>query len=180
MKTLSSLFLMAALFVSVSASAQSSYEAWRKSAGKKAKTTETTAKATTTSTKAAKSVKTSAKEAAIAAPAGFFSGTVPCADCEGIKMELNLNGSPKGQGRTFTLKQTYLGKPAGKNNTTSNGTWFLAKGNHDDPNVLILQLIPKGNYEPIYFQQLSGSELKMLDRKQNAIKSKHNYNLKKQ
>ena len=183
MKTISSLFLLAFLSISLSTSAQS-YEAWKKSAGKKpAATAETNTKATATSAKAARATKTAAaapKEAAIAAPSGSYTGTVPCADCEGIQMQLSLNGTPKSQGRSFTLQQTYLGKPAGKNTATSTGTWFLAKGSKDDPNVLILQLIPKGNYEPIYLQQLSANELKMLDRKQNTIKSKLNYTLQKQ
>ena len=38
--------------------------------------------------------------------AGTYEGTLPCADCEGIKTTLVLNSD-----ETFTLKQDYLGKP---------------------------------------------------------------------
>lgn len=38
--------------------------------------------------------------------AGVYEGTVPCADCEGIKTVLALN-----EDTTFTLSETYLGKP---------------------------------------------------------------------
>jgi len=37
---------------------------------------------------------------------GTYSGTLPCADCEGIQTELVLN-----EDMTFVRKQTYLGKP---------------------------------------------------------------------
>ncbi len=37
--------------------------------------------------------------------AGAYEGTLPCADCEGIKTSLNLN-----KDSLFTLKEEYLGK----------------------------------------------------------------------
>lgn len=37
--------------------------------------------------------------------AGIYVGTLPCADCEGIKTEIALNDD-----NTFVVKQTYLGK----------------------------------------------------------------------
>ncbi|WP_242927301.1 copper resistance protein NlpE [Pontibacter vulgaris] len=169
MKTITSFFLIAFLLIGYSSSAQS-YEAWLKSAGKKPQKT-----TTKTSTKTTK--ETAAKSAT--APVGMFTGTIPCADCEGILMELSVKGTPKDQNRSFILKQTYLGKPAGKNTFTSSGTWFLAKGNKQDPKAMVLQLIPKGNYEPIYLLQAGNSQLKMLDHQQNEIKSKHNYTLQK-
>jgi len=116
----------------------------------------------------------------MAAPSGLYMGTTPCADCQGINTELVLNGGANGTARSFTLKQTYLGKPAGKNVVTSSGKWFLAKGNKQDPNAVVLQLIPaKKNSELMYFQQVSDAEIKLLNNKQEAIQSQHNYTLKK-
>lgn len=37
--------------------------------------------------------------------AGSYAGTLPCADCEGIKVELELDHD-----KTYELKETYLGK----------------------------------------------------------------------
>lgn len=37
--------------------------------------------------------------------AGIYTGTLPCADCEGIQTEVALNDD-----NTFVIKQTYLGK----------------------------------------------------------------------
>lgn len=52
--------------------------------------------------------------------AGVYEGVTPCADCEGIKTELTLN-----QDETFSLSQTYLGKPGEKNKYEKSGkfTW---------------------------------------------------------
>ncbi len=172
MKTITFFLLVALLLLGYSSSAQSTYEAWLKSAGKKNQ------KTATTKTASKESASTTNSKTA-ATPAGTYSGTIPCADCQGILMELSIKGTHKDQNRTFILKQTYLGKPEGKNTFTSSGKWFLAKGNKQDPNASVLQLIPKGNFEPIYLLQSGNTELKMLDRQQNVIKSKQNYSLLK-
>lgn len=41
--------------------------------------------------------------------AGEYKGVFPCADCEGIKMELELKSD-----KTYELKEEYLGKGSGK------------------------------------------------------------------
>ncbi|MEH6763668.1 copper resistance protein NlpE [Aequorivita antarctica] len=48
--------------------------------------------------------------------AGVYEGKLPCADCEGIKTVLELKSD-----KTFTLSQTYLGKPEVENEFTQNG-----------------------------------------------------------
>ena len=127
---------------------------------------------------------TSTKEAitqAAAKPnaAGTYIGTIPCADCEGIKIELTLSENKAGKGRTYLLKQTYLGKPAGKNTLQSTGKWFAATGNSQDAKAVIYQLIPDRAYEPLYFRRVSDKAIEMLDQDQNKIASKANYTLQK-
>jgi uncharacterized lipoprotein NlpE involved in copper resistance len=117
----------------------------------------------------------------LAAPAGTFKGTLACSDCQGINTELTLSSGPNGANRTFTMKQTYMGRPADKSVVNSSGKWFPAKGNKQDPDAVILQLIPTaGNIDPMYFLQVSDTEVKLLDRTQNEIKSHSNNSLKKQ
>lgn len=111
---------------------------------------------------------------------GTYIGTLPCADCEGIKMKLTLQGGKAGKTKTFVLEQTYLGKPAGSNAMRITGIWFPAQGNKQDPKAVILQLIPDGKYDPLYFQSLNDNTIRMLDQQQNPIKSKHKYTLQKQ
>lgn len=51
---------------------------------------------------------------------GTYKGTIPCADCEGIAMEITLN-----KDLTFTSKSVYLGKE--KNEFNENGTFSWNK-----------------------------------------------------
>lgn len=176
MKTILALLVLFSMtFGQQQAQAQSSYEAWR-AAAKERKATAKTAKAG----KAKAGAKAADPKAAMAAPAGTFVGTIPCADCQGINTELTLKSGDRSTSGSFTMKQTYLGKPASKNVVTNSGRWFLAKGNKQNPDAAVLQLIPtEDNMELLYFLQVSDSEIKLLDRQQQVIKGKHNYSLKK-
>ncbi|RDV13648.1 copper resistance protein NlpE [Pontibacter diazotrophicus] len=164
----------------VKAQSAKTYEEWKKSTPKKrSKTATKPAKATKAKTTAKAEEKTAAP-AAMAAPTGTFSGTFPCTDCQGINTELVLNGGADGSSRSFTMKQTYLGKPADKSIVTSSGKWFLAKGNKQNPDAVVLQLIPtEGNIDPMYFLQVSDSEVKLLDRQQAEMQGQQRYSLKK-
>ncbi|WP_114780652.1 copper resistance protein NlpE [Botryobacter ruber] len=116
-----------------------------------------------------------------AIPAGRYVGTIPCADCEGIKMELTLKDTQGNQSRSFNLKQTYLGKTGSNATTEISGIWFVATGNKQDPKAVVLQLIPSsGLYDPSYFMLVNKTQLRMLDQEQNEINSKLNYTLRKQ
>lgn len=183
MKTILTLFVLFSVTLSLrQAQAQSgmSYEEWRASAGKAKKTVTKPAKSTEAKAPVKATVEAAAPKAAMAAPTGTFLGTIPCADCQGISTELVLNGEANGSSRSFAMKQAYLGKPADKNVVLSSGKWFLAKGNNQDPDAIMLQLIPtEGDTDMLYFEQVSDTEIKLLDKKHDEIKSNHNYSLKK-
>lgn len=204
MKTIFALLVLFSVALSqqqVQAQEVQSYEEWRKGLAKGSKTaskpaakaTKATPPAKAATTKTAKTPpvkatanaegKTEIKAAApaMAAPAGFFTGTLPCTDCQGIQTELELTGDANGSNRSFALKQTYLGKPADKSVVLSTGKWFLAKGNKQDPDAVVLQLIPtSGKIDPMYFLQVSESEVKLLTRQQAEIKGQQNHILKRQ
>lgn len=195
MKTIFALLVLFSVVLSqqqAQAQEAQSYEEWRKSlakGNKKAAKAKVPAKAATSKTPTAKATaakaenKTEVKAAApaMAAPAGFFTGTLPCTDCQGIISELELTGNTNGSNRSFSLKQTYLGKPADKSVVLSSGKWFLAKGNKQDPDAVVLQLIPtSGKIDPMYFLQVSETEVKLLNRQQAEIKGQQNYILKRQ
>lgn len=103
-----------------------------------------------------------------------YSGTLPCADCEGIVTELALHRQPDNR---FTLKETYQGK----NQTfPSEGTYSVLHGTHADPGATVILLNPdKDKNLQRCFQQIDENELKMLDIDMKAIESNHNYTLKK-
>ncbi|WOE31578.1 MULTISPECIES: copper resistance protein NlpE [unclassified Acinetobacter] len=61
--------------------------------------------------------------------AGDYKGVLPCADCEGIKTELELN-----QDKTYELTQEYLGRKDQQKSTIKGSFTFDAK----NPSIIIL------------------------------------------
>jgi hypothetical protein len=183
MKAIITFFVLFSLTLGVQQSqAQSgkSYQEWLKESRAKSKTPakKTPAKGKTTAAKSGKEA--AAPAPALAPPSGTFRGTLACSSCQGIRTELVLTGSPKDASRSFTMKQIYVGLPADKNVVVGSGKWILAKGNKQNPEAVILQLIPTaGDLDLMYFLQVSESEVKLLDRQQNEISASENYSLRK-
>ena len=61
--------------------------------------------------------------------AGEYEGVFPCADCEGIKVELDLNPD-----KTYELSEQYLGK-SGSNETETKGSFSF---DPKDPSIITL------------------------------------------
>lgn len=102
---------------------------------------------------------------------GTYAGVLPCADCDGIDTQISFYIDPHSQGpRTFTLQQSYQGKP--DEPTEYTGTWTMDED--------IYQLMPDGSPEYIYFQQVDEQSIQQLDKNQKKIKTKGNYILIKQ
>jgi uncharacterized lipoprotein NlpE involved in copper resistance len=186
MRTIIAFFVLFALTLGLQqAHAQSgkSYEEWMKEkreASKKPAATKAPAKSNArTNTKAAANAKATEAKAAEAAPvlappAGTFMGTLACKDCKGIQTELILTPSAAGKNGSFIMKQVYEGKPADKSVVNSSGKWFIAKGNKQNPDAVVLQLIPTaGDIDPMYFLQVSDTEVKLLSKTQDEIGDKN-------
>ncbi|MFX1703041.1 copper resistance protein NlpE [Chitinophaga sp. CC14] len=103
-----------------------------------------------------------------------YSGTLPCADCEGIVTELTLQKQPDDH---FTLKETYQGKNQTFN---SEGVYTIVHGTSADPAATVIHLNPnKDKNLQRYYQQVNENELLLLDSDQKTIQSGRNYTLKK-
>jgi len=92
-----------------------------------------------------------------------FSGTLPCADCPGIDLHLNL--LPDG---VYMLSETYQGKDAGP---------FFDIGRYlhsSDGRELILH---GGKEAPKRFERIGTEELRLLDMNGQRIESELNYSL---
>jgi copper homeostasis protein (lipoprotein) len=93
-----------------------------------------------------------------------YSGTLPCADCEGIRVTLDL--FPDGG---FISRDEYLGKnrsgvDAGRWSSSDDGTLTLTGGTEP----------------PTFYRPAASDVLKRLDREKNEIKSDLNYELKRE
>lgn len=195
MKTIIALFALFSLTLGlqqVQAQSGKSYEEWLKESrgGAKKTTAKAPAKGKATAVKGkASTAKAGSANAAeetpeaapvLAPPSGTFSGTLACKDCRGIKTELILSPNAKGSNGSFSMKQIYEGRPADKSVVNSSGKWFIAKGNKQNPDAVVLQLIPTaGDIDPMYFLQVSDTEVKLLNRTQDEIESSQNYSLRK-
>lgn len=184
MRTISAFFILFILSLGLQqahAQAGKSYQEWLKesrSSSNKATAKKTTARSKATASKA--KAEAAAPAPALAPPSGTFRGTLACSDCKGIRTELVLTGSPKDANRSFTLKQMYMGKPTDKNLVSGSGKWFLAKGNKQNPDAVILQLIPtEGDLDLMYFLQVSETEVKLLNNRQEEISDSKNFSLRK-
>jgi copper homeostasis protein (lipoprotein) len=104
---------------------------------------------------------------AVIAPAGLklpatFKGTLPCADCEGIRYHLDL--WPDG---VFHLRQTYLGTPLVADDR---GRW------HRDPSRAAILLYGRSE-KPIQFEVKGPYMIRLLDQQGLTIRSSLPYEL---
>ncbi len=84
---------------------------------------------------------------------GVYEGTIPCADCEGIKTVLELRND-----KSFTLWQSYLGKSEG--DFKENGTYIWDETGS--------KVILKGENETFQYK-VGENQLWMLDKSGNVI-----------
>ncbi len=112
---------------------------------------------------------------AAGAPAIFaiYEGTLPCADCSGIRTELTLFTD----GTRFAMKQTYLGTKDGDRVFDSTGSWATARGAGADTTALIYVVDPGDPAKVQRFLVVSDREIELLDRDGKRITSEANHTL---
>jgi inhibitor of cysteine peptidase len=89
-----------------------------------------------------------------------YTGLTPCADCSGIKTMLMLTRSNQGAPINFTMRETYVGRPAAGNRVTA-GPWAIVHGDATDKNATVYQLHPAGSTAVTSFLKVD-NELRML------------------
>lgn len=99
--------------------------------------------------------------------AGLYAGTLPCADCPGI--DTSIAFTPEGG---YSISETYQGE--GRSSVVSKGTWTL----REDGKTLLLDPDSKEESDR-WYEIVSASELRALDRDGNAIDSKLDYSLRR-
>ncbi|MBX3256937.1 MAG: copper resistance protein NlpE N-terminal domain-containing protein [Chitinophagaceae bacterium] len=109
---------------------------------------------------------------------GTFEGTIPCADCGGIKTELILyQDIANAENNTYTLSETYLGGKLGDTTFTSNGKWDILKGMKGDDTATVYFLNYDEPDDSRYFLKKGDAAIIMLDKDQQLIESPLNYTL---
>ncbi len=101
-------------------------------------------------------------------PLGVFEGTLPCADCDGIRTELTLFLQPD----TYLLRETYLGGSNAGKTVTSEGSWQAALGLEGEPDATVIQLDPGKPESMRSFREAGGDRLELLDPSGRRVASK--------
>lgn len=98
---------------------------------------------------------------------GTFTGTLPCADCEGLKTSITFNLSSDDKSpHSYSETDTYIGKDV--INSTS-GTWKYVSGSND-PNAVVIELTPSDNPEfKQYYQVVNEDTIELLNQKKQKI-----------
>ncbi len=109
-----------------------------------------------------------------------FEGTLPCADCNGIKTTLTLYHNKAKNQSTYKLREVYQYQNNDKT-FDSYGNWTAIKGTQQDPNAIVYQLSVQ-NEDPedpdvINYLVVDNNTLKLIDDEMKEFDSKANYNL---
>jgi copper homeostasis protein (lipoprotein) len=91
-----------------------------------------------------------------------YSGMLPCADCSGIRTALTLLRDAQGAPSTFTMSETYVGRPAAGNPKTS-GTWTVVHGDAADKSATVYQLHGSGSAGVTSLLRVDDNTLSLLD-----------------
>jgi hypothetical protein len=106
--------------------------------------------------------------------AGRYAGTLPCADCEGIRVVLELyEKTADGPPTRYVLERTYRGTPDGDRAFVQVGEWTILRGDRDDPDATVYQLDPGKPGTTQSFLRRGDRELVLLDQELGEIQSAH-------
>jgi copper homeostasis protein (lipoprotein) len=101
---------------------------------------------------------------------GTFAGTLPCADCAGIRTKLTLYAEqPSGRPVRYELTETYVGTRDGDRVFNRTGRWTVLRGSASDADATVYQLDFDRPKTVRNFLKLGDDELRLLDRSQNEI-----------
>ena len=115
---------------------------------------------------ASKSASKPAQTAPVGALPASFIGELPCADCPGIRYQLNLFPD-----RAFFSRMTYLGR-SDDTNSDDIGSWVVSS----DRSTIVLK---GGRDTPAMFKIKDDNTLRMLDVEGRDIESSLNYDLRR-
>jgi copper homeostasis protein (lipoprotein) len=98
-----------------------------------------------------------------------FAGTLPCADCSGIRTVLDLYQDAQARPTRYDLTENYIGTRDGDRTFTTSGKWTLLRGSADDANAIVYQLDSDQPDRTRNYLKDGDQTLRLLDRKQATI-----------
>ena len=104
-----------------------------------------------------------------------YSGSLPCADCAGIRVQLSLLG--KRGVSAYRLHEIYLGTPDGDKTVDSEGKAATVSGYEANPNATVYALNAGDAEHALYFLRVDDMHVRMLNGSKQEISSRFNYTL---
>ncbi|TLF47512.1 copper resistance protein NlpE [Halomonas urmiana] len=94
-----------------------------------------------------------------------YQGTLPCRNCEGIDLNVTLNGEEQGAAaeRTFDLGASYRAHPQNPPDENYAGNWEVLQGTEQDPSATVYELVPDGEGQTYYFLRVDPQTLELID-----------------
>jgi len=105
---------------------------------------------------------------------GPYSGTLPCADCSGIRTTLTLyTMGNQGAPLLYRMTRTYLGTRDGDRTVEYQGKWSSFSREADT----VIRIAPNDDEARQSFRRVESDELLLLDRQEQAIETRQNLTL---
>lgn len=95
---------------------------------------------------------------------GIFTGTLPCADCSGIRTDITLvtsNPARSSEG-TFSLVEHYLGTRSGDRAFRRHGRWTTVKGTKSIPDAIVYQLTADDGGRVVQLRRIDADTVRLL------------------
>ena len=95
---------------------------------------------------------------------GLFTGTVPCADCSGIRTDVTLvTSSPaRSSEGAFSLVEHYLGTRTGDRAFRRHGRWTIVKGTKSLPDAIVYRLTADDGGRVVQLRRLDADTVRLL------------------
>jgi uncharacterized lipoprotein NlpE involved in copper resistance len=118
-----------------------------------------------------------AADSAVPAIAAIFTGTLPCADCSGIRTDITLFTVTPGRRSegSFSLVEHYLGTRTGDRAFRRQGRWVTLRGTTSDPAATVYQLTAEDGSRVVNLRRIDDDAVRLLgdDRSELAADLRH-------
>lgn len=118
---------------------------------------------------------------AAAMDTGFkaYSGTIPCGDCKGLSIDLQLRDAFRLESYHYILRETHRGASTSTVKTIeSRGFYNFWRGNDKDPDATIIVLNDDSTEDKKhFFMRLSDTALQVVDHQGNEFQHPQEYTL---
>ncbi|QJQ94966.1 MULTISPECIES: copper resistance protein NlpE N-terminal domain-containing protein [Halomonadaceae] len=111
-----------------------------------------------------------------------YHGTLPCRNCAGIDIEVQMMGDEYGDidERTFTLEASYREHPQSPPDENYTGNWEVLSGTASDPSATVYELTPDGEGQIYYFLRVDDATLELIDPQRRQFENNEMLQLQRQ